>query len=169
MRPETIKLLEENIGSFSLTLILAIFFLFVSSGKGNKSKNSQMGWPQTKKLLYSEGNCLQNKMTSTEWRRYLQITYTIRLKVKVLVAQSCPTICDAMNWRPPGSSVHGILQARILEWVGIPFSRRSSWPKDWTQVSHSTGRFFTFWATREAQSESVSHSVLSNSLWPHGL
>ena len=44
-------------------------------------------------------------------------------KVKVLFAQSCPTLCDPMDCTPPGSSVHGILQARILEWVTIPFSR----------------------------------------------
>ena len=47
-------------------------------------------------------------------------------------------------------SVHGILQARILEWIAIPFSRGSSWPSDRTQVSHIIGRFFTIWATREA-------------------
>ena len=51
----------------------------------------------------------------------------------------------------PGSSVHGILQARILEWVAIPFSRGFSWPRDWTQVSCIAGRFFTVWAIREAQ------------------
>ena len=48
------------------------------------------------------------------------------------VAQSCPTLCDPMNCRPPGSSVHGILQARILEWVAISFSRGSSQPRDRT-------------------------------------
>ena len=51
-----------------------------------------------------------------------------RTKVKVLVAQSCPTLCDPMDCNPPGFSVHGNLQARILEWVAIPFSRGSSWP-----------------------------------------
>ena len=51
------------------------------------------------------------------------------------VAQSCLTLCDPMDCSPPGSSVHGILQARILEWVAISFSRGSSWPRDWTQVS----------------------------------
>ena len=50
----------------------------------------------------------------------------------------------------PGSSVHGILQARILEWVAIPFSRGSSWPRDPTRLSHIAGRFFTIWATRKA-------------------
>ena len=47
-----------------------------------------------------------------------------------------------MNCNPPGSSVHGILQARILKWVAIPFSRGSSWPSDQTQVSCTAGRFF---------------------------
>ena len=46
--------------------------------------------------------------------------------MKVLFAQSCPTLCDLMDCSPPGSSAHGILQARILEWVAIPFSRGSS-------------------------------------------
>ena len=50
----------------------------------------------------------------------------------------------------PGSSVHGILQLRILEWTAIPFSRGSSWPKDGSQVSYVAGRSFTIWATREA-------------------
>ena len=61
-----------------------------------------------------------------------------------------PTLSDSMDCSPPGSSVHGILQARILEWVAIPFSRGSSWPRDWTWVPCIAGRFFTIWATREA-------------------
>ena len=64
--------------------------------------------------------------------------------------QSCPTLCDPMDCRPPGSSVHGILQAGILEWVVMPFSRGSSQPRDQTQVSHIAGRFFTIRATRKA-------------------
>ena len=55
-----------------------------------------------------------------------------------------------MHCSPPGSSVHGILQTRILEWVAMPSSRGSSQPRDWTQVSHIAGRFFTVWATQEA-------------------
>ena len=58
-------------------------------------------------------------------------------------------LCDHMDCSPPGSSVHRILQARILEWVAIPFSRRSSQPRDRTQVSCIVGKFFTIWATRE--------------------
>ena len=56
--------------------------------------------------------------------------------------KSCLTFCDPMDFSPPGSSGHGNLQARILEWLAIPFSRESSWPRDWTQVSHIVGRFF---------------------------
>ena len=68
----------------------------------------------------------------------------------MLVTQSCPTLCDPMDCSPPGSSVHGILQARILEWVACPFSKGSSQPRDRTCISRIAGRFFTIWATREA-------------------
>ena len=71
--------------------------------------------------------------------------------VCVLVAQSCPTLCNPMNCSLPGSSVHGVSQARILKWVAIPFSRRSSWFGDLTWVSHTVGRFCTVWTTWEAQ------------------
>ena len=67
--------------------------------------------------------------------------------VVVPVTQSCLTLCNLMDCSPPGSSVHGILQAIILERVAIPFSRGSSWPRDQTHVSCIAGRFFTIWAT----------------------
>ena len=53
------------------------------------------------------------------------------------------------------SSIHGIFQAKVLEWVAISFSRGSSWPSDWTQVSHVAGRCFNLWATREAYAEDI--------------
>ena len=59
------------------------------------------------------------------------------------VTQSCLTLCDPTDCSPPGSSVHGILQARILEWVAISFSRGSSRPRDQTQVSYIAGGLFT--------------------------
>ena len=65
------------------------------------------------------------------------------MKVKVWVAQPFLTLCDPMDCNPPGSSVHGILQTRILEWVAMPFPRGSSWPRDWTRVSSIAGRFLT--------------------------
>ena len=56
--------------------------------------------------------------------------------------QSCPTLCNSMDCSPPGSSVHGILQARVLEWVAMPSSRESSQPRDRTRVSWIAGGFF---------------------------
>ena len=66
-----------------------------------------------------------------------------------LVTQSYPTLCDPMDCSPAGSSVHGIFQARVLEWVAIAFTRGSSPPRDWTRissVSRIAGRFFSHWA-----------------------
>ena len=71
---------------------------------------------------------------------------------EVLVIQLWPTLCSPKDCSPPGFSVHGILQARILEWVAIPFSSGSFQPRSKTWVSHTAGRFLTIWATREAQS-----------------
>ena len=81
---------------------------------------------------------------------YKHSQFTLVKKVKVLVAQSCPTLCDPMDCSPPSSSVHGILQARILEWVAIPFSKGSSWPRIRTWVSCIASRFFIIWATRDS-------------------
>ena len=64
-------------------------------------------------------------------------------KVKVKVAQLCLTLCGPMDCSLPGFSVHGILQAILLEWVAVPFPRRSSQPGDQTQVSLIAGGFFT--------------------------
>ena len=65
------------------------------------------------------------------------------------VTQSCPTLCDPKDCSLPDSSSHGIFQARILEWVAISLSSRSSQPRDWTRVSRIAGRCFTIYATRE--------------------
>ena len=70
------------------------------------------------------------------------------------VAQSCPILCNPMHCSPPGSSVRGISQARVLEWVAISFSRGSSCPRDRTHVScvsYITGRFFTAEPPRKSQ------------------
>jgi len=67
----------------------------------------------------------------------------IPVKSEMKVSQSCPTLCDLMDCSLPGSSVHGILQTRILEWVAVPFSRGSSQPRDQTHASCIAGGFFT--------------------------
>ena len=76
--------------------------------------------------------------------------FSLPLKAKALVAQLCLTLHDPLDCSPPGSSVHGILQARRLGRVAISFSRRSSQPRDQTRVSCIGGRFFTIWAPRES-------------------
>ena len=73
----------------------------------------------------------------------------VKKKKKSEVPQSCPTLCDPVDCNLPGSSIRGILQARILEWVAISFSRAFSQPKDRTQVSLIAGRCFNLWATRD--------------------
>ena len=77
-------------------------------------------------------------------------------QMKVKVTQSCLTLCDPMDY-----SVHGILQARILEWVAFPFSRGSSQPRGQTQVSRIAGRLFTSWATGEAHNRGRAQFAVS--------
>ena len=87
-------------------------------------------------------------LTSNSWIPTSWVSYLC------LVSQSCLTLCDSMDCSLPGSSVHGILQARILEWVAGPSFRGSSWPRDQTHISYIypalAGRFFTTSATWEA-------------------
>ena len=89
------------------------------------------------------------------------------------VAQLCPTLCDPKDCSLPGSSIHGIFQARVLEWIAISFSRGSSRPRDGTRVSRIAGRRFTIWATREAHTssktthspESLAQTDISVEIW----
>ena len=75
------------------------------------------------------------------------------------VTQSCLTLCNPMDY-----TVHGILQARILEWIAFPFSRGPSQPRDQSQVSCIAGGFFTSWAIREAWSKTDSHFLSGESI-----
>ena len=82
------------------------------------------------------------------WTKEKSNWHLLTLCMCMLVIQLCPTLCDPMGC----SCVHGILQARILEWVAVPFSRGSSWPRDRTWVAaRIVGRFFTVWATDNAE------------------
>ena len=93
---------------------------------------------------------------------FLCFTFVIhKVKVKSL---SCVRLCNPMDCSLPGSSIHEILQARILEWIVIAFSRRSSRPRDQTRVSLIAGRRFTIWATREALSSIKRTKKVHNSL-----
>ena len=124
-----LPLLRPNVQSLHLCLCSCsgnrfICTIFLGAQyKKNKEHNQNMG--------------RRPKQTS------LQIRHTDgQVKVKVLVIQLCPTLCHLMDCSPPDSSVHGILQARILVWVAVSFSRGSSQSRDRTQVSCIVGRFF---------------------------
>ena len=85
------------------------------------------------------------------------------------VAQSCLTLCDPRDCSLPGFSVHGIFQARILEWVTISFSRKSSRPRDRARVSHIGGRCFNLWATREAHPTYTTKRIYTRKVNGHWL
>ena len=121
-------------------------------------------WITNKDLLYQPGNSSQcyasldgrgvwGRMDTcicmAESLRCSHETTTILLisYVFVLIAQSCPTLCNPTDCSLPSFSVHGIIQARILEWIAIPFSRGTSQPRDQFLVSCLSGRFFTIRAT----------------------
>ena len=110
-------------------------------GKNNRSGKGPwiLHSLRPKRPMYMANWCFRNHSVKS-----LLIDSCGRKEVKV--AQSCLTLCNPINY-----TVHGILQARILEWVAFPFSRGSSQPRDRTQVSHIAGRLFTSWARREAQ------------------
>ena len=107
----------------------------------------------TKMKLFGNTCMVNEGEKAAKWIRFAVwakcYTYTYVYESESEVVQSCPTFCDFMDCSPPGFSVHGTFQARILEWVAISFSRRSSLSRDWTQVSHIVGRRFAVWATRE--------------------
>ena len=87
----------------------------------------------------------QHEKQSQSGRIWTSNSSLIRCGQTDNVSHSAMSVCDPMGCSSWGSSVHGILQARILEWVAIAFSRGSSQPRDWTQVSCITSRFFTIW------------------------
>ena len=102
----------------------------------------------TSQVRWHGGLCdMAKSLTSSVPEMGIQTTSPTSVNVKSL--QSCPTLSDLVDHSLSDSSVHGILQARILEWVVMPSSRQSSWPGDWTWVFCIAGRFFTMWATRE--------------------
>ena len=91
---------------------------------------------------------------TTKVRTYKTIAY-VRCESESEVAQSCLTLCDPMDCSLSVSSIHGIFQARVLEWVAISFSRGSSRPRNQTRLPRIAGRRFTVWATREAGTKGI--------------
>ena len=99
-----------------------------SSGPRDRTQGSCVSWIGKRSLHHY---CLYCRLSESESE----------------VSQSCPTLCNPMDCGLPGSSVHGISQARVLEWIAISFSRGSSWPRGRTRVSRIIDRCFTIWAT----------------------
>ena len=85
---------------------------------------------------------------------------------EVKVSQPYLTLCNPMDCSLSGSSVLGILQARMPKWAAVSFSRGSSQPRDWTQVSCIAGRFFTVWATRQPKNTGVGSLSLLQGIFP---
>ena len=116
--------------------------LLIKNLEGSKLRFSELGFQN---YLYCECKVKENEVT-----------------------QSCRTLCDPMDSSLPGSAVHGIFQARILEWAAISFSRGSSQPRDQTCVSCIADRRFTIWATREAHFDkmiSLSQRLYTSASW----
>ena len=122
-------------------------------------------------------SCLTKFIILFWW--YYQTQFILSACMHVQSLQSCLTVCEPMDWSPPGSSVHGILQAGILEWVAMPSSRGSSQPKAWTFISYVSciGRqFFTtfgeganvYWSLTLWEKLERQHWAKQYSLCPHG-
>ena len=122
--------LGQNTGVGSLSLLQGIF----------STQESNWGLLQCRQILYQLGY-----QGSPNSRRSNLLSFCKKVEVK-WKSFSCVQLFDPMDY-----TVHGILQARTVEWVAIPFFRGPSQPRDQTQVSHIAGRFFISWATREAQ------------------
>ena len=101
---------------------------------------------------------------STQWGQHFVLP-TVNSSSGSISCSVISDFCDPMDFSLTASSVHGILQMRILEWVAIPFSRISSWPGDQTQVSCLGGRFFIFWTIREAYTQNSSNTMMSSCAW----
>ena len=126
-------------------------------GRGTRNQIVNICWIMEKARVPSTSGLLTMPKPLTVWitincgkfwkRWEYQTTWPASWRRKV--AQLCPTLCDPMDCSLPGSSLHGILQARVLEWIAISFSRGSSRPRDRTLVSCISGKHFNLWATRE--------------------
>ena len=106
--------------------------------------------------------CARGSEKWNYWSKYMCV-HNFDSESRSVVSNSCDPMDSATPW-----TLHGILQARILEWVAFPFSRGSSQPRDWIQISHIAGRFFTSWAIRGAQEYWSEHPIpfSRGSSWP---
>ena len=132
---------------FSLcTVHLHVLFLLIFWGRcGNHSPPFEIS-PRRLREVWC---LLSDHRKAIHFLPESNLSLTLKKVKESEVFQLCPTLCNPMDCSLSGSSIHGFFQARILEWVVISFSRRSSQSRDWTRVSSITGRCFTILATRE--------------------
>ena len=133
-------------------------------------KRQPTDWKKQLQTIWLTKVCLPKYTNSSDDSTTNKQTKTTQLKNVCVCAQLCPTLCNPTDYSPPGSSVHGILQARILEWVAISVSRESFWPRDQTQVS-CTSRFFyhcTTWEATNGQKTQIDISPKKTYRWPTG-
>ena len=134
-------------------------WITINCGKFWKRLEDQTTWPASwETCMQIRKQQLELDMGTTDWFQIGKgvrqgcilppCLFNLYMQSEVKVVPSCSTLCDPMDYT---YTAHGILQARILEWVAFLFSRGSSQPRDQTQVSCIAGGFFTSWATREAQ------------------
>ena len=127
--------------------------------KGALAKQHVPGWPVLLGILISPVE--RGLSSALPWGDSWHFFALHLLYCWCLVAKLCPTLCDPLDCSPPGSSVQGILQARILEWVAIPSSKGSSWPRDQIHISCFGRRILYHWATWAAPSLSVQFSSVA--------
>ena len=118
------------------------------SGRRDSHSVKNNSIPPQRAILWATIKCLWKQVLNWKLLYKFKIPFIYKVK-ESKVAQSCLTLCNPMDCRLPGSSIHGIFPARRLEWVAIS-SRWSAWLKDRTWVSCIAGRLFTIWATRES-------------------
>ena len=115
----------------------------------HRNVNRESGKMRQRRNMFPRRKRKQNGDKQSTYKKFA-VTIILILILCVLVTQLSLTLCHTIYCSPPGSSVHGIIQARILEWVAVFYSRAPSSPRDQTWVSCIAGGFFTIWATREA-------------------
>ena len=122
----------------------AVHEVTVGHNLATKQEQARVNWLRA--FSWDMGSNILARTPGKEQTCCLEVLRSLeKTMVMVMVghAKSCPTLCNPMECSLPDSSVHGISQARVLEWVVISFSRESSWPRDRTHISCLAGRFFT--------------------------
>jgi len=133
-----------------VNIVIRLIIFFAAKGGEALYSQQKQDWELTVAQLWTPYCQIHTKWSKSEKDKYHTISL---IKKESEITQSCPILCDPMDCRLPDSSVHGIFQAKILEWVAISFSRGFSWPRDRTCISHTAGQ------------GSLYHSYVESKIW----